>query len=78
MSPKKPEIEDPCACGAPSEYGAHGIRDNKVYDEYFCESCYNKERKGKDSIVHRGPTPENQQVRVVDKVLEVANSGNSG
>lgn len=28
-------------CGMESHYGAHGIRDGKVYSEYWCERCYN-------------------------------------
>jgi hypothetical protein len=38
-----PQIEDPCkGCGKESEYGAHGIRDQEVYDEYWCGPCYHK------------------------------------
>jgi hypothetical protein len=38
-------IEDPCCqCGRESEFGAHGIRENEVYDEYYCESCWNSNR----------------------------------
>lgn len=36
---------DNCPCGKPSEVGAHGIRDGVVYDEYYCEDCYNQVRR---------------------------------
>ena len=33
---------DLCSCGEESDYGAHGLRDGEIYDEYFCEKCWNK------------------------------------
>jgi hypothetical protein len=59
-------------CGAESDYGAHGIKNGEVYDEYFCESCYHaKDRPSKteeevedgEDSVHRGSAPENNEVR---------------
>jgi len=33
---------DPCqVCGKPSKVGAHGIREGKVYSEYYCFAHYN-------------------------------------
>ncbi len=35
-------IEDPCCkCGRESAIGGHGIREGAIYDEYYCEDCYN-------------------------------------
>lgn len=34
--------EDACACGAPSDIGAHGITGGVLYDEYYCLPCYNR------------------------------------
>jgi hypothetical protein len=31
-----------CNCGEESDFGAHGIRNGKVYSEYYCKDCYNK------------------------------------
>lgn len=34
-------IEDPCRdCNAESTIGAHGIRNDEIYDEYYCEACW--------------------------------------
>lgn len=35
---------DKCACGKEAAIGAHGIKDGQVYDEYYCEECWNKEK----------------------------------
>ncbi len=46
--------KDPCnKCGEPSDIGAHGIRDGKIYDEYYCESCYNLKKRGKEEETER-------------------------
>lgn len=34
--------QDNCKCGAESTRGCHGIKDNEVYDAYYCDECYNK------------------------------------
>lgn len=36
------ESPDLCNCGKESDYGCHGIRDQQMYDEYYCKECYNK------------------------------------
>jgi hypothetical protein len=38
------QFEDVCSCGLPSEFGAHGITANVIYDEYFCQNCWNKRK----------------------------------
>ena len=38
--------EDLCACGEESVYGCHGFKDNEIYDVYYCEKCYNKQKRG--------------------------------
>jgi len=38
-----------CACGEESQVGCHGIRDNSVYDEYYCYDCYNKKKRNKNN-----------------------------
>lgn len=30
-----------CKCGKRSTKGCHGIKDLKVYSEYYCDECYN-------------------------------------
>jgi len=37
-------IDDYCQmCKAQeSDYGCHGIKDGKNYDEYYCKECYNR------------------------------------
>lgn len=37
--------EDLCSCGAESEYGGHGLRDGKMYSEYYCAKCYYKKKR---------------------------------
>jgi len=36
------ETNDDCACGEESTKGCHGISNGSVYDEYYCDECYNK------------------------------------
>lgn len=43
--------QDLCKCGKPSTIGAHGIRDNEVYDEYMCSKCYSGKDNEGDSDV---------------------------
>lgn len=38
------EVTDNCDCGNQSDYGAHGIRDGEIYDEYYCEECWSKRK----------------------------------
>jgi hypothetical protein len=37
-------IVDPCPCGAESTHGAHGFRDGELYDEFWCQECWNKKK----------------------------------
>lgn len=38
--------ETPCVrCFGEAKVGHHGIRDGQVYDEYWCEECYAKEKR---------------------------------
>ncbi len=67
------QIEDPCQeCGKESDYGAHGIRNGEVYDEYHCEECYNKvdskEKVENENSICGRPTPEDQPIRVIQEV----------
>lgn len=39
--------DDKCHCGAESEVGVHGVKENDIYDEYYCYECWNKHKKGK-------------------------------
>lgn len=39
-----PEPKD-CECGEESTKGCHGIKDNEVYSEYLCDSCFSKRLK---------------------------------
>ena len=34
-------FESVCKCGKESDYGCHGVKDGKNYDEYYCKECYN-------------------------------------
>jgi hypothetical protein len=34
-----------CKCGMASDFGGHGVKDGKVYDEYYCKECYHKEHE---------------------------------
>lgn len=36
---------DLCKCGKESDFGCHGIRNDIVYSEYLCRSCYNRSKK---------------------------------
>lgn len=41
-------IEDPClTCGAESDYGIHGIKDNEAHSRYYCAKCYHADRRVK-------------------------------
>lgn len=41
------KMEDACQiCGSVSDYGCHGIRDNMVYDEFYCGTCWTSKRTG--------------------------------
>jgi hypothetical protein len=31
-----------CACRAESTRGCHGLREGRIYSEYFCDDCYNR------------------------------------
>ena len=33
-------------CGVESDYGCHGLKNGEVYDEYYCERCYNRKKRG--------------------------------
>jgi hypothetical protein len=35
-----PDASDRCACGAVSDFGAHGVRAGSVFSEYFCAPCW--------------------------------------
>lgn len=37
-----PKESDACECGEESTKGCHGFKNEKMYSEYFCDSCYNK------------------------------------
>jgi hypothetical protein len=39
--------DDTCKCGQPSDIGCHGIKEGVVYDEWYCERCYNKQKRSK-------------------------------
>lgn len=34
--------EELCKCGKESDYGCHGFRDEKMYNEFYCKECYSK------------------------------------
>jgi len=34
-----------CECGQESTKGCHGIKDEEVYSEYYCDECFNKRLK---------------------------------
>ena len=36
-------IDNKCECGEESTVGCHGITEGEVYDEYYCDKCWNKE-----------------------------------
>ena len=38
------QLEYLCKCGQESTHGAHGVRDNEVFSEYFCQKCYNNKK----------------------------------
>ena len=40
--------EDACECGEKSTRGCHGIRNNEIYSEYYCDSCYNRKNSKKE------------------------------
>lgn len=42
-------IKNPCLCncGEESTRGCHGLKDGELYDEYFCDNCYNKTNQTK-------------------------------
>ena len=45
--------EEKCKCGDESTINGHGVKDGKVYSEYWCDSCYNKKDvKAKDHDKH--------------------------
>lgn len=39
---------DKCKCGEESTRGCHGIKDSEIYDEYYCDDCYNKKSCNKE------------------------------
>lgn len=34
------DTDTKCPCGAESDYAAHGIRDQEIYDEHWCAACW--------------------------------------
>lgn len=34
------QAPDACRCGEESCYGVHGLKNNTVYSEYYCNKCY--------------------------------------
>lgn len=42
MEPTNAKEGDLCICGEVSTRGCHGIKEHEVYDEYYCDECYNK------------------------------------
>ena len=40
--------EDLCKCGEESTRGCHGINDEGVYSEYYCDKCYHSKLQKKD------------------------------
>ena len=54
---------DPCqGCQGESDYGAHGIRDREVYDEYWCEACYNKKTPDKELSIKDEDEDEEENI----------------
>lgn len=42
--------EDTCmVCGEESTKGCHGVKEDKIYSEYYCDSCYNS-KNGKKEV----------------------------
>ena len=41
------ESMDLCGCGEESSKGCHGIKDDRVYSEYYCDSCFEKRKQVK-------------------------------
>lgn len=70
-----------CACGAESDYGAHGVSNGEIYDEYYCEACWNNKgrvepkeevEETKDaSPVCGGSTPKDNEVRPSQEVSDL-------
>jgi hypothetical protein len=50
---------DKCSlCDDESYYGTHGVRNNELYSEYYCEKCYRIAEKkeadaAEENIIHR-------------------------
>lgn len=44
VNPEASELneENRCACGAESTRGCHGFTNGVLYNEYYCDDCYNK------------------------------------
>jgi hypothetical protein len=45
--------EDNCKCGKESTRGCHGFMDGEIYNEYYCDECYNR----KDSLEEKENEP---------------------
>lgn len=82
-------MSDLCSCGKESEYGCHGITNGEVYDEYFCETCYNVKKRGGTTAVEekedeietsadRGSSPQDNQVRLSQAIPRVVEQNYSG
>ncbi len=56
-------MSDLCTCGKESEFGCHGISNGEIYDEYYCEECYNVKKRG-------GTTPVEESVDEEPKDLQ--------
>lgn len=39
---------DKCKCGKESTKGCHGIKNEEIYSEYYCDDCFNKRKQEKE------------------------------
>jgi len=82
-------MSDLCACGKESEFGCHGITQGEIYDEYYCEACYNIKKRGGTTTVEekeeqietstdRRSSPQDNQIRLSQTISGMAEQNYSG
>lgn len=42
--------DNKCQCGEESTRGCHGMKNGAIYDEYFCDYCYNNKSNLKKEV----------------------------
>ena len=77
-------VDDLCiVCKEESSYGAHGIRNWEIYDEYYCEKCYNtknrinkKDVEDGNTIADRRSSSEDNEIRSSMPVFDMGDGIN--